>query len=71
MMLNTIRPLRLRVSEGVFLPEIFPAAVARQNEVSEGLREAAYQLPVYFLSFSRSALVSAAAAADRRAMADS
>jgi len=31
--------LRLRVSEGVFLPEIFPAAVARQKKVSEVLRE--------------------------------
>lgn len=34
-------------------------------------REAAYQRPSYFLSFSRSALVSAVAAADKRAMADS
>lgn len=34
-----VRPLRLHVSEGVFLPEIFPAVVARQNEVSEGLLE--------------------------------
>ncbi len=34
-------------------------------------REAAYQRPSYFLSLSRNALASTAAAADRRAMADS